>query len=102
MRPDKLAKDLVGDWQPSKGDVEWLRALVRGLRVGGRWVSPALGSVFEKTGENELTLKRFMLDVRSDHAVRALANLEKLRRVARAAGIKLNLEKSAEYGIVIL
>jgi hypothetical protein len=42
-------------YEPTEFDIEWLKAVVSLLNVGGVWAAP-MGFTFRKTGENRLEL----------------------------------------------
>ena len=67
-------------YEPTEFDIEWLKAVVSLLNMGGVWVAP-MGFTFRKTGENRLEL----VDAQGKKAI------EMVRRTV-AAGRKAGIE----------
>jgi hypothetical protein len=53
---ERKIKAIEDGWQPSEEDTRWLKNVLYYLSIGGIWSAP-MGFTFEKTGENELTLR---------------------------------------------
>jgi hypothetical protein len=90
-------KESVDRWEPTERDIRWLRALVSRLKIGGKWVAPGSGLVFEKVGENHLRLQSIM----TKDIINTFLVLEKTRKVGERAGIKVDTEKAADYIIAL-
>ena len=77
---------------PSEADIQWTRNLVQSIQMGGVWGFPAIGVVFKKTGEFELTL----VSLESLHTTLAnvVHNLERTKKAAKAAGITIKDERT--------
>lgn len=46
------------EWTPTEDDILWTQAHIEGLRIGGMWSPDGSGLDYERTGEEELTLRR--------------------------------------------
>jgi len=46
------------NWEPTSEDIEWTLGHLTGLKVGGGWAPGGTGLEYERTGEEELTLRR--------------------------------------------
>ena len=89
----EIKKKYIDDWEPSESDVEWLIKTVAGMKVGGRWVIPAAGVTFEKVGEDHLRLESIV----TNDMLSAMVAIEKTKKVGEKAGIKVDIEKAADY-----
>jgi len=94
---EKLWKEIkrkyVDRWEPSESDIEWLIKTVADIKIGGRWIIPDVGVTFKKIGENHLKLESIV----TDDIVSAMIAIEKTRKVGIKAGIKVDIEKAADY-----
>jgi len=89
----ELKKKYVDDWEPSESDVEWLIKTVDGMKVGGKWIIPDVGVTFEKVGADHLRLESIV----TNDMLSAMIAIEKTRKVGEKAGIKVDVEKAADY-----
>jgi hypothetical protein len=100
-KPEDLIKRLVEKrlqgWEPSERDVRWLRALVDALKVGGVWVAPGTGVVFEKVGDSHLRLQSIL----TTNIIEAIVMIEQTRKVGERAGVRVDVEKAADYIIAL-
>ena len=46
------------NWEPTGEDIEWTLGHLAGLKIGGVWAPGGTGLEYERTGEEELTLRR--------------------------------------------
>jgi len=90
-------RSLIGDWKPSRRDVEWLRALVDSLKVGGVWIAPKGGVAFEKVGEKHIRL----MGVASEDVRGTVILIEKTKLVGEKAGIRVDTDKSADFILLL-
>jgi len=86
----------VDKYEPSKRDLDWWNTFMPLLEIGGTWTSPAVGSVFERTGEKELTLKRLIIK----DPIKTDLNLKMIRKIGEKKGWKVKIEKVAEAVIL--
>lgn len=96
--PEKVWKELkkkknVDEWDPTEKDVNWLLNTVRIVKIGGLWNLPAVNVTFEKVGQNHLRLK----SIETDDLLNAMIAIEKTKKVGEKAGIKVDIEKTADY-----
>ena len=89
----ELKKKYVDEWEPAKSDVDWLINVVRKMKIGGVWHLPASGVTFEKVAEDHLRLK----SITTDDPLNAMITIEKTKKVGEKAGIKIDIEKAADY-----
>jgi|GEM_PF-2267917 hypothetical protein len=89
----EIKRKYVDEWEPSESDVEWLVKTVSGMKVGGKWIIPAVGVTFEKVGENHLRLESIV----TNDMLSAMIAIEKTKKVGERAGIKVDVEKAADY-----
>ncbi len=89
----EIKKKYIDDWEPSESDVEWLVKIVAGMKVGGKWIIPDAGVTFEKVGEDHLRLESIV----TDDMLNAMVAIEKTKKVGEKAGIKVDIEKAADY-----
>ena len=89
----ELKKKYVDDWEPSDRDVEWLIKTVDSMKVGGKWIIPNVGVTFEKVGADHLRLESIV----TNDMLSAMIAIEKTRKVGEKAGIKVDVEKAADY-----
>ena len=71
-------------WEPSDEDVQWLVNLLDMLKIGGIWIAPSYGVMFNKKDSNALTLRPPMLPTPE-----ALEMIARTREVAEKAGIRI-------------
>lgn len=100
--PDKVWKELkkkyVDEWDPTERDIDWLLNAVRIMKIGGLWNLPAVNVTFEKVGQNHLRLK----SIETDDLLNAMIAIEKTKKVGEKAGIKVDIEKAADYVLLHL
>jgi hypothetical protein len=89
----ELKKKYIDDWEPSEDDVKWLIKTVSDMKVGGKWIIPAVGVTFEKVGEDHLRLESIV----TNDILSATIAIEKTKKVGERAGIKVDTEKAADY-----
>jgi hypothetical protein len=89
----EMKKKHVDDWEPSEEDVEWLVKAVDGMKVGGKWLIPNAGVTFEKVGVDHLRLESIV----TGDMLNAMIAIEKTRKVGEKAGIRVDVEKAADY-----
>jgi len=89
----EIKKKYVDDWEPSESDIDWLIKTVSGMKVGGKWIIPAVGVTFEKVGEDHLRLESIV----TNDMLSAMIAIEKTKKVGERAGIKVDTEKAADY-----
>jgi hypothetical protein len=89
----RLRQRYVDNWEPTEEDVEWLVKLVSKLKVGGKWFIPAAGVTFEKVAPDHLRLESIV----TDRPIDAFIVIEKTRKVGERAGIRVDVEKAADY-----
>jgi hypothetical protein len=89
----EIKKKHIDDWGPSERDVEWLIKTVNGMKVGGKWIIPDAGVTFEKVGADHLRLESIV----TEDLLNAMIAIEKTRKVGEKAGIKVDVEKAADY-----
>ena len=46
------------NWEPTSEDIEWTASHLSGLKMGGVWAPGGTGLEYERTGDEELTLRR--------------------------------------------
>ena len=89
----EIKKKYVDEWDPSENDVDWLLNTLRMMKIGGVWNIPATGVTFEKVSEDHLKLK----SIETNDLVNAIITVEKTKKVGEKAGIKVDVEKAADY-----
>jgi len=89
----ELRREFVDNWEPSEEDVNWFKKTVGSMRVGGRWYIPDDGITFLKVGHDHIKLESII----TEDLLRALITLEKLKKVGQKCGVKVDVEKAAEY-----
>ncbi len=89
----EIKKKYIDEWEPSDSDVEWLIKTVAGMKVGGKWIIPDAGVTFEKIGEDHIRLESIV----TDDILNAMVAIEKTKKVGEKAGIKVDIEKAADY-----
>jgi hypothetical protein len=101
--PESLSETirrLVDEWTPSETDIAWFKNLVASLKVGGVWTSPSLGVVYEKTAENELTLKSITTGFsKLDDAI--IQGVKRIEKLGKLTGIEVKTEGYAEHIILL-
>ncbi|MEM5867434.1 MAG: hypothetical protein QXG39_05910 [Candidatus Aenigmatarchaeota archaeon] len=90
---EEIRKKYVDNWEPSKGDIEWLIKTVSDMKIGGKWIIPAVGVTFEKVGEDHLRLESIV----TNDMLSAMIAIEKTKKVGERAGIKVDIENAADY-----
>ena len=95
---EELRRKYVDEWSPTEDDVRWLKETVRRMKIGGVWIIPAVGAVFEKVAEDHIRLK----SITTDDIINAIITIERTKKVGDLAGIKVDIEKAADYIVVRL
>jgi len=72
----------MSTWEPSDNDVQWLVNLLDSLKVGGVWIAPSYGVIFNKVDENTLKLGQPLI-----LTLEAVTMIERTMKVAEQAGI---------------